>query len=243
MDSFVAVDLEMTGLKVKSDRILEIGAVKAENGRMEETFQIFVNPHRSLDETIIRLTGITDEMVSSAPDPEEAIGTFLSFAGDLPLLGHNLMFDYSFLKQAAVNCGYLFERKGVDTLKIARKVLEEPESKSLDSLCAFFHIQRDRCHRAFDDAEAACRLFFLLKERYGQTEPELFVPQPLMFRVKKQGKITPAQKRDLNHLFIYHRIENHVDVENMTRSEASRMINEIYVKYGRVPEQEERLHV
>ncbi|MCC8081184.1 MAG: 3'-5' exonuclease [Lachnospiraceae bacterium] len=243
MEAFVAVDLEMTGLKVKTDRILEIGAVKAENGRMVDAFQIFVNPHRRLDETITRLTGITDEMVNGAPDPEEAIQAFLSFAGDLPLLGHNLMFDYSFLKQTAVNCGLPFERNGMDTLKIARKVLAEPESKSLDSLCDFFLIQRDRRHRALDDAEAACRLFFLLQNRYGQEQPELFAPKPLQYRIKKQGKITPAQKRDLNHLFIYHRIENHVDVENMTRSEASRMINEIYVKYGRVPEQEERLHV
>lgn len=160
MDAFVAVDLEMTGLKVKTDHILEIGAVKTENGRVTDTFQTLVNPHRGLDEAIVRLTGITDEMVRDAPDAEEAVRAFLSFAGELPLLGHNLMFDYSFLKQAAVNCDLPFERDGIDTLKIARKVLAEPERKSLDSLCDFFHIQRDRCHRALDDAKAACLLFF-----------------------------------------------------------------------------------
>ncbi|MCD7865121.1 MAG: 3'-5' exonuclease [Clostridiales bacterium] len=234
MDAFVAVDLEMTGLKVKTDHILEIGAVKTENGRVTDTFQTLVNPHRGLDEAIVRLTGITDEMVRDAPDAEEAVRAFLSFAGELPLLGHNLMFDYSFLKQAAVNCDLPFERDGIDTLKIARKVLAEPERKSLDSLCDFFHIQRDRCHRALDDAKAACLLFFLMRESYGQEQADLFAAKPLRYRVKKQGKITPVQKRDLNHLLIYHRIENHVDVENMTRSEASRMINEIYVKYGRV---------
>lgn len=243
MDTFIAVDLEMTGLKVKTDHILEIGAVKAENGRVTDTFQTLVNPHCRLDEIIVGLTGITDEMVSGAPDPEEAVQMFLSFAGELPLLGHNLIFDYSFLKQAAVNCDLPFERSGIDTLKIARKVLAVPESKSLDSLCNFFHIRRDRRHRALDDAMAACKLFFLLWERYGQEQAELFTAKPLQYRVKKQGKITPAQKRDLNHLFIYHRIENHADVENMTRNEASRMINEICVKYGRVPEQEDGLYV
>ncbi|MCC8028401.1 MAG: 3'-5' exonuclease [Lachnospiraceae bacterium] len=197
MDTFIAVDLEMTGLRVKTDRILEIGAVKAENGQVTDSFQTFVNPHRSLDEEIIRLTGITDEMLNGAPGPEEAVRSFLSFAGELPLLGHNLMFDYSFLKQAMANCDLPFERNGMDTLKIARKVLAEPESKSLDSLCAYFQIHRERKHRARDDAEAACRLYFMLRDRYGQEQPDLFAPRPLLYRVKKTGKDYAGTKKRL----------------------------------------------
>lgn len=234
-DRFIAVDLEMTGLKVKTDRILEIGALKVENGRVTDTFQTLVNPHRELHETITELTGIDNNMIEDAPETRTALTAFLDFAGDLPLLGHNVIFDYSFLKQAAVNDGISFERSGIDTLRIARKVLREPKQKSLDELCVFFQIPRKRKHRAGEDAEAAMKLFFLLKERYGGQFPELFLPVPLQFRVKKQGKITPAQKRDLNHLIIYHRIEAKIEVDSMTRSEASRMIDRIYAVYGRLP--------
>lgn len=235
-DTFVAADLEMTGLKVRSDRILEIGGVRVENGKITDTFQTFVNPHRRLERKIVELTGIEDEMVAEAPEEAEAVRAFLDFAGELPLLGHNLIFDYGFLKQAAVNAGFSFERRGIDTLKIARKVLKVPESKSLDELCKYFRIFRKKKHRAVDDAEAAAELFFLLKERYGKTEPAIFRPVQLQYRVKKQGKITPAQKRDLNHLLIYHRIEAKIEVDSMTRSEASRMIDQIYASYGRLPE-------
>lgn len=238
MDTFVAVDLEMTGLKVKTDRILEIGAVRAEHGAIVDRFQTFVNPHRSLDEKIVDLTGITEEMVAGAPDTKDAVGAFLEFAGDLSLLGHNLMFDYSFLKQAAVNAGFSFERKGIDTLKIARKVLKQPESKSLDALCGYFQIRREKKHRALDDAAAAAELFFVLKDRYYTSDPDIFKARPMQFRVKKQGILTPAQKRDLNHLIIYHRIETNIEIDSLTKSEASRMIDRIYAEYGRIPKQE-----
>ena len=234
-DTFVALDLEMTGLKVRTDRILEIGGLRVENGTVTDMFQTFVNPHRKLDEKIVKLTGINQDMISDAPEAEEALAEFLDFAGDLPLLGHNLIFDYSFLKQAAVNAGFPFERRGIDTLRIARKVLQEPESKSLDELCVFFGIPRERKHRAKEDAAAAAKLFFLLKEQYGSQFPELFRPGTLQYRVKKQGKITSAQKRDLNHLIIYHRIEAKIEIDSMTRSEASRMIDRIYAVYGRIP--------
>lgn len=240
METFVVVDLEMTGLKVKTDRILEIGAAKVESGMIVDTFQTFVQPHRKLEERIIELTGIREEDLQGAPDVKEAMELFLEFAGELPLLGHNLIFDYSFLKQAAVNMGVSFERKGVDTLKIARKLLEEPESKSLESLCSYFDIPQVNCHRALDDALATAELYKHLYQLYFEKEPGLFQEKPLQFRVKKQGMLTPAQKRDLNHLIIYHRIDTNVEIDSLTRSEASRMIDKIYAKYGRIPKQEDR---
>lgn len=238
METYIAVDLEMTGLRVKRDRILEIGAVKIEGGALSGTFQTFVNPHRKLSGEVTALTGITDGMVEDAPDAGEALAKFLEFAGELPLIGHNIIYDYSFLKQCAVNHEIIFERKGIDTLKIARKLLEEPEDKSLASLCAYFGIRRKSAHRALDDAEAAAELFLILWEKYRDREPQSFIPRPLLYKVKKQGPITPAQKRDLNHLLIYHKIESDIEIDSLTRSEASRMIDRIYAEYGRVPVQE-----
>ena len=72
-DTFVALDLEMTGLKVRTDRILEIGGLSVENGTVTDMFQPFVNPHRKLDEKIVKLTGINQDMISDAPEAEEAL--------------------------------------------------------------------------------------------------------------------------------------------------------------------------
>ena len=163
---------------------------------------------------------------------------FLEFAGEAPFLGHNVIFDYSFLKQCAVNHKISLERSALDTLKIARKVLKEPEKKSLEALCGYFQIDREHAHRAVDDAKATAELFLMLQQKYQQQEPGLFVPKPLHYKVKKQGPLTPAQKRDLNHLMIYHRIEFNIELDSLTKSEASRMIDKIYAQYGRIPEQE-----
>ena len=211
----IAVDLEMTGLQVKTDRILEIGAVRLVDGQLRDTFQTFVNPHRRIDARITELTGIRSEMVEDAPEAEEALRKFLEFAGEAPFLGHNVIFDYSFLKQCAVN----------------HKI-------SLEALCGYFQIDREHAHRAVDDAKATAELFLMLQQKYQQQEPGLFVPKPLHYKVKKQGPLTPAQKRDLNHLMIYHRIEFNIELDSLTKSEASRMIDKIYAQYGRIPEQE-----
>ena len=123
-------------------------------------------------------------------------------------------------------------------LKIARKVLKEPEKKSLDALCGYFSIVRDHAHRAVDDARATAELYLLLKAQYQEQEPGLFCPKEVHLHIKKQGPLTPAQKRDLNHLMIYHRIESDIEIDSLTKSEASRMIDKIYAKYGRIPKQE-----
>ena len=227
-NDLIVVDLEMTGLQVKTDRILEIGAVRIHEDQITDSFQTFVNPHRRLEERIIELTGITDDMVADAPEADAALEAFLAFAGDCPLLGHNIRFDYGFLKQCAINNGR----------KFARKVLQEPEKKSLDALCGYFSIVRDHAHRAVDDARATAELYLLLKAQYQEQEPGLFCPKEVHLHIKKQGPLTPAQKRDLNHLMIYHRIEFNIELDSLTKSEASRMIDKIYAQYGRIPEQE-----
>ncbi len=235
---YVAVDLEMTGLKVTQDRILEIGAVKIRDGKLCEEFACFVNPHRSLSEEIIALTGITDEMVADAPEIGEALEAFLSFSGNAVLIGHNLMFDYSFLKQNIVNLGMTYERKGLDTLKIARAVLPAEEKKDLCSLRTRFGLDCEHSHRALDDAKACAEIFLRFTEEYGETQKKLFLPGPLHYKVKKRSPITVTQKRDLNHLFIYHKIVPNMDISYLTRSEASKLIERIHKEYGRIPKEE-----
>lgn len=96
VSSYVAVDLETTGLDPKQDKIIEIGAVKVVEGQETESYETFVNPYRKLEFRVVMLTGITDRQLETSPGIGEVIGGFLEFAGDLPVLGHHVIFDYSF---------------------------------------------------------------------------------------------------------------------------------------------------
>ena len=104
IDDYICLDLETTGLNPKTDKIIEIGAVKVRNGIIIDSFETFVAPERKLEKRITELTGITDEMLENAPAKEEVIPRFLEFAGEDILLGHSVLFDYSFINRAAVNC-------------------------------------------------------------------------------------------------------------------------------------------
>lgn len=134
------------------DRLLEIGAARILNGKVEATYQTFIDAGVEVPERITELTGITDEMRLSGKRPEQAIPEFLGFCGELPILGHNVSFDFGFLKQAAVNQGLTFEREALDTLKIARKLLPDLLSRRLPDLCAYYQVDPGNSHRALDDA-------------------------------------------------------------------------------------------
>lgn len=230
--SYVCVDLETTGLNTKADKIMEIGAVKVIEGERMDCFSTLVYPGRTISEEVTRLTGIQNSDVRDASGIREVIPKLLDFLGELPLLGHSLMFDYAFLKKAAVNEGFVFEREGIDTLKIARKHLPELESRSLGSLCSYYHIPH-KPHRALQDAEATSVLFQKLAEAFEKGAPEDFRPRPLQYKVKKEVSATKNDKERLYTLIQRHNLIVDYDVEMLTRNEASRFADRILAEYGR----------
>lgn len=233
-DSYVCIDLETTGLNPKTDKIIEIGAVRVEQGQCTGTFETLVNPGRRLEERIIELTGITTEQLSGAPAIEEVLPDLLAFMGEHVLLGHSVLFDYSFLKKAAVNEKYTFERQGIDTLKIARKYLTELPSRSLEALCRHYGILH-KAHRAAADAWATSSLYEKLWDDFKTaTEAEkVFAPVGLCYQVKRETPITQAQKERLYKLIARHKLSMEYDLDKMTRNEASRYTDRIVAKYGR----------
>ena len=236
LKSYVSLDLETTGLNPRLDRIIEIGALKVENGEVADTFCTFVNPGRRLEKRIIDLTGIEDKDVEDAPYIEEILMDLFQFLGELPLLGHSVLFDFSFLKKAAVDLRFPFEKNAADTLKIARKYLAALEHRSLDYLCDYYKIPH-RAHRALEDARATHILYGKLAEDFYEREcvdaaedqgkRNLFEAVPLQFRIKRDTPVTKAQKEQLYRLLEQHRIVLSADVERLTRSEASRFIDKI----------------
>lgn len=234
VETYIALDLETTGLNPSADRILEIGAVRVTDGRIQEIYETLVNPGVRIGERIRELTGITDEMAAGGKDTRTAVEELVAFCGDLPLLGHNILFDYSFVKRSAVNFDLKFEKEGIDTLKIARTLFPEMEHRNLKSLCDYYQIRQENAHRASCDALAALELYGRMRAQFPDSPPELFAPKPLVYKAKKQGPVTPAQKGYLNDLIKYHKIALEVSVDTLTKNEASRLIDKIILEHGRI---------
>lgn len=232
IDSYVSLDLETTGLDPKKDKIIEIGAVRVRAGEITDRMETFVNPGRLLEERIIELTGICDEQLADAPEITEVLPKLLTFIGDDILLGHSVLFDYSFVKKAAVNQRLTFEKKGIDTLKLARKFLPELESRSLGFLCGHFHIEHN-AHRALADAEATFVLYQKLAELFYEGHEKDFEPKALLYQAKRDTPITIPQKEQLYKLIDRHKIKIDYNLDKLTRSEASRLMTQLLAEYGR----------
>lgn len=227
---FVAVDIETTGLSPADSRIIEIGAARYQNGTEIEAFQVLINPFVPLSQKIIELTGIVDEMLIGAKTEEEGIKEFLDFLKKDVILGHNILFDYSFLKIAAQRYGLSFACEGIDTLALCKKYHKEAEKRSLEAMCLCYQIKNETAHRALSDARASASLYFKLGEQFSHGED--FLASPLLFKVKKSSVATEKQKKYLLDLVKYHKIELLENPDQMTKSEASTKIDQIISTYG-----------
>lgn len=165
--SFVVFDLETTGLNSSPvsgnmDRIIEIGAYKIVNGEISESFSTFINPERKLSDEIIKLTGITEEMVSSAPNYEQVMPDFYKFCYGSILVGHNVVgFDYKFVDYYWSHLCYLFDRKLIDTIPLSQELVTGLSNYKLNTIAAKFNITFNH-HRAVDDALATAKIFIEL---------------------------------------------------------------------------------
>lgn len=164
-NTFVVFDLETTGLVNnpaggKMDAITEIGAVKIEHGEIREKFATLVNPERKLDDEIVKLTGITDEMVKDAPKISEVIGDFCKFCDGCLLVGHNVQFDYKFVRYYAEREEYSFEHKTYDTMSLAQSQLFLSNYK-LNTVADYYGISFNH-HRAWSDAHTTAKIFIEL---------------------------------------------------------------------------------
>ncbi len=236
-NDYTVVDLEMTGLAVKEDKIIEIGAVKVRDGQVTETYGMLVNPHKTIPARVQEITGITNEMVEHAMEPEEAIPGLLKFIGEDVIVGQNIIFDYSFLKQWAVNQKMQLELRAYDTLKFARKLLPPEQPKNLEALCTYYEISRENAHRALDDAIETQQIFAKMVDEIcalgvDESWGELLKPKLLQYKVKKQTPATKHQVERLKEFRELHHIEAPIEWETLTRSQASRIMDQYYVKFG-----------
>ncbi len=230
VESYVSFDLETTGLNPKRDRIIEVGAIKIINGKEVDHRSFFVNPGMKLPARIIEITGIQDEDLRDANTIQEEIDDLLTFIGDLPLLGHNILFDYSFLKKACIDQKIEFEKEGLDTLRISRVFLSQLPSKKLGDLCKHYQISLI-AHRASEDARATHILYQNLCANFY--DEKIFTPQKLICKMKRDTPITKKQIQFLTDLISRYHLEVEYVIPHMFKSEASREIDRILSTYGR----------
>ena len=159
--TYVALDLETTGLNPERDAILEIGAVKFRGEDILDTWSSLVNPQRRIPYHIQQLTGITQEEVNGAPPLFPLLDSIRRFVGPAPLVGHSIGFDLAFLKRH----GLFTENAALDTFELASILLPHVARYSLQRLAKELGISALTQHRALDDARTAARLFQALREQ------------------------------------------------------------------------------
>ena len=164
---YAAIDLELTGLKVGSAEIIEVGVVRCTPERVLERWSALARPYGELPLRIERLTGITPEMLRDAP-PFEALADELRalLEGTIPL-GHNVKFDIDHLGANGVD----LPRQAVDTLPLAQVLDPAAPSHRLGELCERHGIALDGSHRALADAEASRRLLLAMRQRWDALNP------------------------------------------------------------------------
>lgn len=166
---FVVVDLETTGGSADAE-ITEVGAVKVRGGQVLGEFQSLVRPSGPIPPMIQVLTGITTQMVASAPPAETVLPSFAEFAADAVIVAHNARFDTGFLRRGYDELGLEWPRPTVvDTVALARCALmrDEVPNCKLATLAAHFRTATEPDHRALSDARATVDVLHGLLERVG----------------------------------------------------------------------------
>ena len=163
--TYVVVDLETTGGLMPYHRVTEIGAVKLKGGEVIGTFQSLVNPGRKISAEIQQLTGITNEMVKSAPFFKDVAASFQEFCLDAIFVAHNVNFDYGFLQAEFGRLEERFVRPHLCTKVLMKKYYPGLASYSLANLTSHFEVPLVQHHRALCDAEATAKLFLIINQR------------------------------------------------------------------------------
>lgn len=156
---FVVFDIETTGFSAVNDRIIEIGAVKVEGGRIVDRYSTFVNPERPIPFEIEKLTGIHDGMVEDAEVIEDVLPKFMEFCQDCIMVAHNAEFDMSFIRENCRRQGIEREFTVVDTLAMARSMLPDLKNYKLDTVVEAVGGSLENHHRAVEDAESTADIF------------------------------------------------------------------------------------
>lgn len=162
---YAIVDIETTGQRVREDRITEVAIFIHDGNKVIEEFNTLINPEKYIPSFITQLTGIDNEMVKDAPKFYEVAKKIVEMTEGRVLVGHNVYFDYTFLKAEFRNLGFRYSRKTLCTLRLSRKILPKMNGYGLAKLSNSLGLDLENHHRARADAYATVQLFEILLEK------------------------------------------------------------------------------
>ncbi len=163
---FVVFDLETTGFSPKKNKIIEIGAVKVQNGAITDRFSTFVNPQLPIPFDIEELTGIRDDMVMDAPLIGEILPEFMEFCKGCVMVAHNAEFDMSFIQKNCEDLHLACDFTVADTVAMARFLLPQLNRYKLDTVAKAVGVSLENHHRAVDDAACTAEIFVKFIEMF-----------------------------------------------------------------------------
>jgi len=161
LDTYVVIDIETSGLLPEEHEIIELGAVLVEKHCITDRFSLLVRPHTAITTKIEKITGITNAMLQKeGVELSIAIQQFIGFVRDLPVVSHNVDFDYSFLRKACALCNLpLFSNRSIDTLTLARRKIKQVPNYKLGTLATYFAIDTAHSHRSLTDCGITYQLY------------------------------------------------------------------------------------
>ena len=217
---YVVFDLETTGFSPETNRIIEIGAVKVQNGKIVDKFSTFVNPQVPIPFRIEQLTSINDSMVIDAPVIADILPEFMKFCEGCVMVAHNADFDMSFIKKNCQRLDIPCKPTIVDTVALARVLLPNLNRFKLDTVAKAVGVSLDHHHRAVDDAECTARIF----EKFVGMCRERDITD--VDKLNEQGKVSPDTIKKLP---TYHAV---IFMRNETgRINLYKLVSQSHIKY------------
>lgn len=164
--NYVVVDIETTGLDTSYDEIIELSAIQVIDNIQVDCFNSLVKPMDLIDDFITNLTGITNDMVSKAPNIKDILPQFQKFIGDSIIVGQNVNFDINFIYDNLINCSdKVLDNKFIDLLRISRKALPELANHKLGTVANYFNIDTAGSHRGMKDCTITKECFLDCKDK------------------------------------------------------------------------------
>ncbi len=188
--NFTIVDLETTGGSAYFNRIIEIGVLRVERGEVVARYSQSINPQIPIPEMITKITGLTDRDVAGAPLFEEVADELITFFEDAIFVAHNVMFDYSFLKEEYRRLGYSFNLDRLCTVRLSRALFPQHKRHNLAALIERHEFEAGNRHRAFDDAHVLWQFFQTIKTTFDAETLQLGL-QKATTKLRKPNALTP----------------------------------------------------
>ncbi|TLP81291.1 exonuclease domain-containing protein [Maribacter sp. ACAM166] len=229
---YAILDIETTGGKFNEEGITEIAIHKFDGQKVVDKFISLINPEKDIQPFVVKLTGINNKMLQTAPKFYEVAKRIIEITEDTVLVAHNAQFDYRILRTEFRRLGYNFERKTLCTVDLSKLLLPDAESYSLGKLVRSLGIPVTDRHRANGDALATIKLFKLLLVKDSE---KIIVKETI--RKESQGELSEKQLdivRELpNKTGVFYMHGKDADIIYVSKStDIKKKVNQLFTKSG-----------